>query len=165
MFWRHPSITMNKSEVFDALLASLREELAKSIAASRDAAEYATNEEARAESKYDTQGLEASYLAAGQADHARQVAQAIELLSASRHRLLLPQDEVTLGSLVRCDLDGLEEMFFVAPAGGGEVVTVEGGEVTVVTLHSPVLLRMLGKRVGEGFSVGNGGGGSVLEIH
>jgi hypothetical protein len=35
----------------------------------------------------------------------------------------------------------------------------------VVTLHSPVLLRMLGKRVGEGFSVGNGGGGSVLEIH
>ena len=53
---------MDKSHFFQCLLATLREELLHAVNASKDAAEYATNEESRAESQWDTQGLEASYL-------------------------------------------------------------------------------------------------------
>ena len=56
---------IDKSHFFQRLLATLREELLHAVNASKDAAEYATNEESRAESQWDTQGLEASYLAAG----------------------------------------------------------------------------------------------------
>ena len=76
---------MDKSHFFQRLLATLREELLHAVNASKDAAEYATNEESRAESQWDTQGLEASYLAAGQATQARQWAEAVEERSPSLH--------------------------------------------------------------------------------
>lgn len=155
---------MKKSDVLQILIESMEMELRKSVAASRDAAEYATNEEARAESKWDTQGLEASYLAAGQAGQARQLAEGIDLLRASRSRLLVAQTEVTLGALVRCDLGGEAERFFLAPAGGGHVFEVDGETVTVVTLQSPIVAKLLGKRAGEGFLLANGAAGAVLEV-
>lgn len=161
---RYDTTAMNKSDVLTTLIASLDAELQKTLAASRDAADYATNEESRAESKWDTQGLEASYLAAGQAALARQLAEAIELLNASRPRLLALQEEVTLGALVLCELDGRRERFFLAPAGGGHVVPVAGEDVTVITLQSPIAARMLGRRLGEGFSLANGAFGSIVQV-
>ncbi|MFQ3243295.1 MAG: hypothetical protein ACI9JZ_003006, partial [Lentimonas sp.] len=47
---------MNKTLFFNTLLETLREEAMHSIKASQDAAEYATSEESRAESQWDTQG-------------------------------------------------------------------------------------------------------------
>ena len=155
---------MNKSDVLQSLIESMEAELRKMVAASKDAADYATNEEARAESKWDTQGLEASYLAAGQAEQARQLREGIELLQSSRDRLLQPQTDVTLGALVQCDFGGETENFFLAPAGGGHVLEVDGEAVTVVTLQSPIVSRLLGKRAGEGFSLANGAGGMVGEV-
>ncbi len=75
---------MDKKGVLKALIASLEAEVQKAIAASKDAASYATDEEARAESQWDTQGIEASYLAAGQAEQARQSARALEALQGQR---------------------------------------------------------------------------------
>ena len=69
---------MDKALFYQTLINTLESELKHAIDASKDAADYATNEEAKAESQWDTQGLEASYLAAGQADQARQWAEAIE---------------------------------------------------------------------------------------
>jgi hypothetical protein len=155
---------MKKSDVLDALIGALDAELQKMVAASRDAADYATNEEARAESQWDTQGLEASYLAAGQAEQARHLAEGIELLQVSRHRLLQPANDVSLGALIRCEIGGQAELFFVAPAGGGEVLAVDGSEVTVVTLQSPLLSRILGQRPGAGFTLANGVAGAVLAV-
>ena len=85
---------MDKSHFFQRLLATLREELLHAVNASKDAAEYATNEESRAESQWDTQGLEASYLAAGQATQARQWAEAVEELQSEREDLLKPNEQV-----------------------------------------------------------------------
>ncbi len=155
---------MKKEDVIEALLASLERELRDAIAASRDAADYATDEEARAESKWDTQGLEASYLAAGQADKARQLGEGIDLLRASRSRLLEPQVDVGVGALVTCDLGGTNEIFFIAPAGGGHVFAVDGREVTVVTLESPIASRLLARRAGESFSLPTGVSGSIVRI-
>lgn len=155
---------MNKADVLQALIASMETELGKMIAASRDAADYATNEESKADSKYDTQGVEASYLAAGQAEQARQLSEGISLLRAGRDRLLRMAEEVTLGALVRCDLGGEEEVFFVAPAGGGALLEVGETGVTVVTLQSPIVGKMLGRRAGEGFSLAAGVAGVVLEV-
>ncbi|HLS28905.1 MAG TPA: hypothetical protein VK041_09660, partial [Opitutales bacterium] len=75
---------MDKNDLLEALIGTLKEELRKSVDASKDAAGYATDDQARAESKWDTQGIEASYLAAGQAGQARQWAEAISLLEQTR---------------------------------------------------------------------------------
>lgn len=155
---------IEKEDVVAELVRALQLEVEQAVGASRDAADYATNEEARAESQWDTQGLEASYLAAGQADQARQWAEALETVQRSREALSAPKAEVTIGALFRCDLNGAAECFFLAPVAGGLVLTVGEVKVTVVTPQSPLAGRLIGKRSGDGFALANGAVGSVVDL-
>ncbi|MGC6423863.1 MAG: hypothetical protein ACON4O_02615 [Lentimonas sp.] len=155
---------MNKTRFFDCLIETLREELLHAVNASKDAAEYATNDESRAESQWDTQGLEASYLAAGQAEQAKQWAEAIEELQSEREDLLKPLDRVALGALFKCYFAESEEIFFFAGVAGGHTVAVDGMEVTVLNSHSPLASRLLGLKLDESFVLPNGTTGRVTHV-
>lgn len=155
---------MNKEAVFDTLVAKLKEELDMTVGASKEAADYATNEESRAESKWDTQGLEASYLAAGQAAKARELADAIELLHSLKPELTAPRESALRGALVECDLNGFKEWFYLAPAGGGESLQVDENEVTVITQQSPIGSQLYGKSKGAAFSLPNGKPGKIMHV-
>ena len=155
---------MNKAHFFQRLLTTLREEVQHAVNASKDAAEYATNEESRAESQWDTQGLEASYLAAGQAGQARQWAEAIEELQSEREDLLKPNASVSLGALFSCDLGDSVEYFFFAGTAGGQTIDMGEYKVTVITAQSPLAHRLLGKKAGDSFRLPNGSLGQVLTV-
>lgn len=155
---------MDKALFYDTLIKTLELELKSAIDASKDAADYATNEESRAESQWDTQGLEASYLAAGQADQARQWAEALEELQAEKMELLSRKNTIALGALFTCDFGGSEEHFFFAGVAGGHVVPMEGREVTVITPQSPLISRLRALKAGESFRLANGSFGQVLRV-
>ena len=155
---------MDKALFFKTLITTLEIELKHAVDASKDAADYATNDEARAESQWDTQGLEASYLAAGQADQARQWVDAIRELRAEKHDVMQLKNSVSLGALFKCDVGGSEEHFFFAGVAGGHIVQMEGHEVTVITPQSPLAGRLLGLKPGESFRLPNGIYGQVLAI-
>lgn len=156
---------MDKVRFFNALIDSLRIELQGAVNASRDAAEYATNEESRAESQWDTQGLEASYLAAGQAGQARAWAEAIEELQSEREALLKVKTSIALGALFSCDFAGDVEHFFFAGVAGGHVITMENAvDVTVITPQSPLIARLRGLKAQESFRLPNGSIGQVLSV-
>lgn len=155
---------MDKSQFFTLLLETLRAEFMHAVQASKDAADYATNEESRAESQWDTQGLEASYLAAGQASQAKQWAEVIEELQSEREDLLKSRDQIGLGALFSCDFSGDVEWFFLAGVAGGHVVPTDNGDVTVVTTHSPLAGRLLHLAPGDAFKLPNGSSGTVLTV-
>ena len=58
---------MDKKRLLEEIIARLRADAAKMKAAALATHEEATHEDNKAESKYDTRGLEASYLAEAQA--------------------------------------------------------------------------------------------------
>lgn len=155
---------MDKAKFFQCLLDTLRQEAINAVNASKDAAEYATNDESRAESQWDTQGLEASYLAAGQASQARQWAQSVDDLQSARERILQPNEKVSLGALFSCDFFGDVEWFFFARTAGGQSVSMDDREVTVITAQSPLASRLLGLKAGESFTLANGSVGQVLTV-
>lgn len=155
---------LNKANVIAALIANLEKELAAAEHASRDAAAYATDEESRAESKWDTQGLEASYLAAGQAAQAKELALALSRLIGQQTELARPMAHVQRGALIQCRLGKVTEWFFFAPSGGGETVTIDGTEVTIITADSPLAHALVGKGAGGDFTLPNGAPGSVLAV-
>ena len=155
---------MDKSQFFSHLLETLRDECLHAIEASKDAADYATNEESKAESQWDTQGLEASYLAAGQASQARQWAEVVEELQSEREELLKPNADVSLGALFSCDMGGDLEWFFFAGVAGGQVIKTYHGEVTVITAQSPLAARLRGRKEGDPFMLPNGSYGQVLSV-
>ena len=155
---------IDKSQFFSRLLETLRAECLHAIEASKDAADYATNEESKAVSQWDTQGLEASYLAAGQASQARQWAEVVEELQSEREVLLKPNSDISLGALFYCDMGGELEWFFFAGVAGGQVIQTEQGEVTVITAQSPLASRLRGRKVGDPFMLPNGSSGQILYV-
>src|SRR5690349_11771048 len=66
-------IRVNKQKVVLAIIEKLRGDLALYHKAAGAARAEATHEQSRAEHKYDTRGLEASYLARGQSRHAAEI--------------------------------------------------------------------------------------------
>ncbi len=155
---------MDKDLFYNTLIETLRQKMKHTMAASKDAAEYATNEETRPESKWDTQGLEASYLAAGQAGMAKEWAEAVEELYSERDALLKPNDRISLGAFFKCDFGGEHQYFFFAGVAGGHVVPMGGHQVTVITPQSPIARCLLGLRVDNEFTLPNGKFGKVLVI-
>ena len=155
---------MNRTDVIKAIIQELEAQLATATAASKQAAETATDEESKAETKWDTQGLEASYLAAGQAEQARVLGEALQKMNSFLTNLQSKKNSVTVGTLVQCDLNGFQDWFFLSPVGGGLDVDMEGTNVTVITPQSPLGTRLKGQEVGAGFTLPNGAGGKVLTI-
>ena len=95
-----PLTIKNKSEVFQLFIDSIERELAILKKAAKDTADYATDSENKPENKYDTRGLEASYLAGAQA---QRVSEMQDVLIAFRNQSLKNVHEsavVSIGSLV-----------------------------------------------------------------
>ena len=68
---------MNKRAIIKKIVARLTEELQVYFRAAQFSRAEATHESSKAESKYDTRGLEASYLARGQSKQAAEIEAAI----------------------------------------------------------------------------------------
>jgi len=155
---------LNKSTVIDSIIKELRKEFELAKGASIEAADYATHEEAKADSKWDTQGLEASYLAAGQAAQAGELYQSLQSFLQLREEVETIYDEAAAGSLVEVLIAGESNWFLISGAGGGVTVTVDGISIMVITPHSPVATAIIGKGVGFPFRLPNGLDGSLVSV-
>ena len=102
--------------------------------------------EARAENPKDTRGLEQSYLARGQAQRVTELATGVAAVEALALRVFGPGDPVAMSALVSIEEEGALQHWFIAPAGGGNVLA---GEVAVVTPSSPLGKALLGRRVDD----------------
>lgn len=151
---------MNKTKILKAVVHALEEELRVQLKGQEMAAEGATHTEAKAESKWDTCGLEQSYLARG-------LAKQFEALSAGvlELRCFRPLDfsgkAIAVGALVETETDGYKDVFFLLECGGGTEVVVDGRDITVITPGSPVGAALLGKRAGDVYSFRTGVEGRI----
>ena len=145
---------MDKFLLQQQVLEQLAQDLLQIEQAVRTAHETATHAENIAENKYDTLGLEAAYLACGQARRAEAIRQA---LASWRQFRPLPYDTskgIQLGALVRLvDADDQQQQLFLGPAGGS-MKLVSGTElVQVISSQAPLARAMLGKCEGDEVSI------------
>ena len=154
---------MDKMMILKALLAELEADLRRRQAANEQASAGATHSEARAETKWDTCGLEASYLARGHAEQFKALAAQVSNL-----RGFVPADysgrPIAPGALVEVDSGGGAMLCFLLHCGGGVELMVAGREVTVITPDSPVGAALLDKLQGDSFSFRAGLSGKILSV-
>ncbi|QIH09945.1 MULTISPECIES: GreA/GreB family elongation factor [unclassified Pseudomonas] len=137
---------MNKQSVYQLILQQLQDDLQIILRAAQTAYETATHEENIAENKYDTLGLEAAYLAAGQSRRVEEIRQALSLWQSLVLRPYEPQAGIQVGALLGLeDEKGHEQWLFLGPDGAGLKVQVVGQLVTVITPRSPLGASLLGK--------------------
>lgn len=137
---------MVKSRLLQLILASLQEHLDNAELAARVAHQSATDAENIAENKYDTLGLEAAYLAAGQSRRVEELRQA---LLTWRSLCLRPFDEtqgIQLGAWVGL-ADGRQ--FFLGPGNAGIKVELDGQAILVISPQAPLGRALLGQLPGE----------------
>lgn len=146
-----------------AVFQALEEELRRQLKGQEMAASGATHAEAKAETKWDTCGLEQSYLARGLAKQFETLAQQVEALRTFKPVSFADQP-IGFGALIEIEMDGHRDLFFLLDCGGGTEVTVDGREITVITPESPVGAALMGKVPGDRYSIGAGSGGMVLSV-
>lgn len=145
---------MDKLFLQKQVLERLAEDLLQVEQAVRQAHEAATHEENVAENKYDTLGLEAAYLATGQARRAEALRQAM----ANWRRFHPPpynaSKGIELGALVcLADSGEKQQLLFLGP-NGGSMKLVSGTEpIQVISSETPLGRAMLGKFEGDEVSI------------
>lgn len=152
---------MSKTTLVDELVTHLAAALETARAAYAAAIEGATHPEAKAENDKDTRGLEQSYIARGQAQRVAELEAAIADLGRLALRSFGTRDPIATSALVTVDEDGVQRRYFLAPHGGG---TVLSGPVQVITSASPVGRALAGKRAGDVVELVAGGKTRELEI-
>jgi len=123
----------------------------------------ATHESSNAESKYDTRGLEAAYLAGGQARQAKEIMDSIKLYEAVTTRDFAADEPIDLTALVESDAGGTRSLYFIGPKNGGLEFEHQRKEITVITPQSPLGQNMMGKKAGQHWTAKLGG--SVVKYH
>ena len=148
---------MYKTLLLEKIVAALGESLEVLERAARASHAEATHESSRAESKYDTRGLEAAYLAGGQARQAREIMESMKLYSSLGTRDFAPTDLIDLTAVVKLETDGSPFLYFIGPKSGGVEVNFNGEEITVITPQSPLGQNLVGKKSGQSWTTKAGG--------
>src|SRR3954451_18884658 len=97
---------MKKTPLVYQIIGRLTENLGLLEKAARASHEEATHESSRAESKYDTRGLEAAYLAGGQTRQAKEILDAISLYDSLALKKFASDDPIDVTALVELETDG-----------------------------------------------------------
>ena len=147
---------MNKRAIVQKIVTSLVAELELYAQSARAAHADATHEQSKAENKYDTRGLEASYLARGQSRQAAETATARALFESLELRDFGPETPIDVSALIeleaRHDSEPLERsLYFIGPKAGGTEVVHARKSVLVITPESPLGREVMGKRQGDLF--------------
>lgn len=144
---------LSKEQVLKLLLQRTTDEFLLAVESQRRSQEAATHEESKPENDKDTRAVESSYLARGQAERVASLEAAVTLLRALKLRDFAEADELAVGALVWVSDSGSDsgpdQCFFLAPAGGGGALDVQGTKVQPITPHSPVGRALLSKRIGD----------------
>jgi len=111
--------------------------------------EAATNEESKAENKYDTRGLEASYLAGAQAKRVQEMRDQLFAFKSAKIRKFTENDPIALTALVEFETNEKVGFVFILEKGGGVVLSFEGVTVQAIAPNSPLGKALLGRRVGD----------------
>lgn len=147
----------HKARVLAALVASLRDSVARMTAVAKDSADGATHEEARSEGDKDMRATEQSYVARGQAMRAEELAEALGRIERFTPPDYDDERPLGAGALVEVDVDGETKWLFVSPVAGGTELSVDGVTVLVITPSSPVGRQIVGKQVGDSFELPQAG--------
>ncbi len=154
-----------KKNLMDILLFKLEENLNALVLSALEAKNAATSEESKPENKYDTRGLEASYLAGAQAERTSIMQKEIEQLKRLTMKHFNEHDWIDLTAIIEVtsDLESTKN-FILLPFAGGTRIDFDNQIYYVISPKSPIGMQLLKKKVGDVFSIKSKGSNTDYEI-
>ena len=129
----------NKESLRKLILDALTKDFETANNAANTAKETATSKETVAENKYDTFGLEASYLAHGQSIRVNEPFKQFDEC-----------DNIDITALVTLETENnSKKYFFLGPEAGGLKLHWEDRDIMVITPNTPLGRQLLGKQLDD----------------
>ncbi len=142
-----------KQQILDELIQAARKELAGLEASAKSNRDFATDQEFKAESKYDTRALEASYLASAESKRVEELKLEIQILEEVDIGSSKKLGEISIGALVELLHQEQKRFYFLIPTAGGTIIKIGETAVLVVSVFSPIGDALLGLHAGDEFEV------------
>lgn len=142
---------MDKKKILDQLIGNVKDEMQKAKEAFESTKEFASEEDMQAESKWDTRSTEAKFLASGQQKRLEELKLELQMLE----EVELPPDNetVSIGSLVEIEFNDQDRSYFISPTAGGTMLSIDGHNVLVISVFSPIGSEAIGLGEGDEFEV------------
>lgn len=153
-----------KASLVAQICAHVAAELEALDKSAQAAYEGATHEQSKPENKYDTRGLEASYLAGAQRERAAELRVALHTLNAQALKSFAPDAVISLTALVELETGGVRSLCFLMSLGAGYPLILDGRPVMTVTPHAPLGEALVGKIAGDLVSIRTAAGMKEYEI-
>lgn len=125
----------------------------------------ATEGDVKQESKYDTRGIEASYLAGAQKKRVEELKFDLHKLEDFMAFAFKPSDEVVLGSLVEIDMGKEIRLYFMTPAFGGIQLYLDHKPIFIISTVSPMGEAIIGLSEGDEFELDPTKRYSILKVN
>lgn len=146
---------MNKQQIFEQFKTELENNLKLAVQAAQNTYQDATHEDSKAENKYDTRGLEASYLAGAQAKRATELKEALTVITILKLREFSEDTPIAITALVELQSSEKNMWIFLVPKGGGQNINFEGHHIQTVTPESPLGANLVGKNLDDEITLGS----------
>ena len=148
------TFNMDKNPLLQQVLAHLQADLDQAHQAALSAHETATHEENVAENKYDTLGLEAAYLASGQARRVEELRQTLITWRQLRLRPFDAAQGIALGALIQLvDAEDRRQWLLLGPPGASMKLQIGDQAIQVIGSAAPLGSLLLGKQPGDEISL------------
>lgn len=156
---------MDKEKLLQQIISILEADLSILSNAAKTAHAAATHEECVPDNKYDTTGLEASYVAQGQANRAQEIRQSLDCYRKLELRAFNAETPIRLTALVTTEAeDGSGRKLFLGPEAGGLKLRLDDTEYIVITPESPLGRALLGKRCDDEIKINSGADTKIFTI-
>ncbi len=146
----------DKPALVAEILKTLNINLVALVETSNIAKEAATAEESKAENKYDTRGLEASYLAGAQSKRAIQLQEQIYRITNLKLKSYTNDNPIGSTAIVELGTNGENKFFFLLPVAGGLHLKIDNKDIQTLTVEAPLGKELLEKFVGDEVSLQTG---------
>ena len=144
-----PPGIVNKQHLVDSIVRLLRTEMELLANTAKSAHDEATHDEELHKNQFETPGLETSVIAEGQVKVATDLRESIDAFRSMPLPEFGPNDAIGLGALVEIESGGEKSLYFVGPRAGGLEVDCEAVSVSVITLHSLLCAKLIGRHAGD----------------
>jgi transcription elongation GreA/GreB family factor len=155
---------MDKHALLQNIIAHLQRIVVAGTESARATTAAATDPDSKAENKYDTRNLEASYLARGQAFRVAEAQEALVAYETMIPRNFSPSEPIGEGAIVSLTGSDGTLHYLIGPAAGGTELREGEEEITIITPSSPLGAKLLRRRAGDTLELQPGRPGTKVTI-
>lgn len=141
---------INKKKIVNKIIENLQNELHEVEGAAKSARDLATQDDLKSEGKYDTRAIEASYLAGAQQKRVEELKIDIQMLEELE---IQNSKNIQMGSLILIEHNNNKRHYFLTASAGGTIINVDGENILVISVFSPLGSSALGLSKDESFEV------------